>query len=62
MTWPEGSEDRKGNIKGSMRTQRDDIDLTRLAGLFGGGGHKKASGFTIPGKLKPEITWKIVAS
>lgn len=53
------AEDRKGNIKGSMRTQRDDIDLTRLAGLFGGGGHKKASGFTLPGKLKPEIIWKV---
>lgn len=53
------AEDQKGNIKGSMRTQRDDIDLTRLAGIFGGGGHKKASGFTLPGKLEPEMTWKI---
>jgi len=52
-------EDRKGNIKGSMRTQRDDVDLSALAGKFGGGGHKKASGFTIPGRLEPEITWKI---
>ena len=53
------AEDRKGNIKGSMRTQRDDIDLTRLAGLFGGGGHKKASGFTLPGKLRPETIWRV---
>lgn len=53
------AEDRKGNIKGSMRTQHDDVDLSRLAGLFGGGGHKKASGFTLPGKLEPEVTWKI---
>jgi len=53
------AEDQKGNIKGSMRTQRDDIDLTKLAGIFGGGGHKKASGFTLPGKLEQEITWKI---
>jgi phosphoesterase RecJ-like protein len=53
------TEDQKGNIKGSMRTQREDIDLSRLAGIFGGGGHKKASGFTIQGKLEPEMTWKI---
>lgn len=55
------AEDGKGNIKGSLRTQSDEVDLSRLAGLFGGGGHKKASGFTLPGHLVPEITWKITA-
>lgn len=55
------SEDGKGNVKGSLRTQNDHIDLSRLAGLFGGGGHKKASGFSVPGRLKPEINWKIVS-
>lgn len=38
-------------IKGSLRTSSDQIDLSKLAGYFGGGGHKKASGFALPGKL-----------
>jgi len=32
----------------SMRTTRNDVDVSHLASLFGGGGHKKAAGFTIP--------------
>ncbi len=40
-----------GNVKASMRTLRDDIDLSEFAKLFGGGGHKKASGFVVPGRL-----------
>lgn len=54
------NEDEKGNVKGSFRTQKDDINLSEIAGVFGGGGHKKAAGFTIPGKLQKEIRWKIV--
>ena len=42
--------ERDDQVKGSMRTTAD-IDLTKLAGLFGGGGHKKAAGFSLPGKL-----------
>ncbi|MFA6422084.1 MAG: DHH family phosphoesterase [Candidatus Buchananbacteria bacterium] len=30
----------------SMRTNNNNIDLTMFANLFGGGGHKKAAGFT----------------
>lgn len=45
-------EDRKGMIKGSLRTLRDEINLSKLAGIFGGGGHKKASGFAVPGKME----------
>lgn len=56
------AEDRKGNIKGSFRTQDDMMDLSQLAGIFGGGGHKKAAGFTIPGKLIQEVVWKIKRS
>ncbi|MCD4760706.1 DHH family phosphoesterase [bacterium] len=37
-------------IKGSLQTTTD-IDLTKLATAFGGGGHKKAAGFSLPGKL-----------
>lgn len=43
-------EDRKGMIKGSFRT-RTEIDLAALASQFGGGGHKKAAGFSVPGHL-----------
>ncbi len=53
------SEDFKGNIKGSLRTQNDSIDVAQVANLFGGGGHKKAAGFTVPGSLKEKRTWEI---
>ena len=43
-------ESQNGLIRGSLRTSSD-IDLSQLAGLFGGGGHKKAAGFSLPGKL-----------
>lgn len=45
------SEDLKGNIKGSCRTQSDDVDLSILTSIFGGGGHKLAAGFSISGTL-----------
>lgn len=45
-------EEEEGFIKGSLRTDDDNIDVSHLAGLFGGGGHKKASGFRIRGKLE----------
>lgn len=54
------NEDKHGNIKGSFRTQREDIDLTKIAGQFGGGGHKKAAGFTMPGRIHRQIKYKIV--
>ncbi|MFA5029787.1 MAG: DHH family phosphoesterase [Patescibacteria group bacterium] len=40
------------NTKVSLRTTREDVDLSRLAGFFGGGGHKKAAGFHLPWALK----------
>ncbi len=54
------NEDRKGNVKGSFRTRRSNIDLSRIAAVFGGGGHPKASGFMMPGKLSEEVKYKIV--
>jgi phosphoesterase RecJ-like protein len=36
-----------GEIRGSLRTNRDDIDVMNIAQNFGGGGHKKAAGFVI---------------
>ena len=54
------AEDRHGNIKGSLRTQNEEVDLSEIAQLFGGGGHKKAAGFTIPGRLKERTVWEVV--
>ncbi len=34
-------------IKGSFRTKSDKINVADLAAVFGGGGHKKAAGFTV---------------
>lgn len=52
-------EDGNGNIRGSFRTRKNDINLSEMAGMFGGGGHKKASGFTLPGELRKETVWSI---
>ena len=52
-------EDDKGNIRGSFRTRKDIVNLSEMAGMFGGGGHKKASGFTMKGELGREVVWKI---
>jgi len=50
-----------GKIRASLRTESDDVDVSRLAALFGGGGHKKASGFTIDGRLQLDKNrWQIV--
>lgn len=55
------NEDTHGNVKGSFRTRKEGIDLSRIAGVFGGGGHPKASGFSIPGKLKEDVHYEIVS-
>ncbi|MCF7844675.1 MAG: DHH family phosphoesterase [Kiritimatiellales bacterium] len=52
--------ERGGVVKGSLRTLRDDVDVSEMAGKFSGGGHKKAAGFSLPGSLKPEVRWKVV--
>jgi bifunctional oligoribonuclease and PAP phosphatase NrnA len=52
--------ERDGKVKGSLRTLRDDVDVSEMAGKFKGGGHKKAAGFALDGKLKPELRWKVV--
>lgn len=38
-------------IKGSLRTTSPLLDVTQFAKLHGGGGHKKAAGFTLKGTL-----------
>ncbi len=56
------SERDENEIKGSIRTEADDVDVSQIASLFGGGGHKKASGFSLPGRLERTGggSWRIV--
>jgi bifunctional oligoribonuclease and PAP phosphatase NrnA len=54
------SDDEKGEVKGSVRTQRDDLDISKVASALGGGGHKKAAGFGVRGKIKEERVFKII--
>lgn len=48
-------------IKGSLRTMKNNVDVSAVAKLYGGGGHKKAAGFKVAGKIvKTEVgEWKI---
>jgi phosphoesterase RecJ-like protein len=49
-----------GKIKGSLRTV-ENIDVSAFARALGGGGHKKAAGFTMEGKLEEtDDGWRIV--
>lgn len=50
-----------GEIKVSMRTENGAINILKLARFFDGGGHKKASGFTILGKIFNKLgKWSII--
>jgi phosphoesterase RecJ-like protein len=44
-------ETKDGKIKGSLRTTHNDIDVSKIAQSLGGGGHKKAAGFTTTGTV-----------
>jgi len=49
-------------IKGSMRSEENkEMDVSFLAKLLGGGGHKLAAGFELKGQLKrlPDGGWRI---
>ncbi len=52
--------ERSGKVKGSFRTQRDDVNVSEIAGQFGGGGHVKAAGFTRTGRLVVEQKFRIL--
>lgn len=53
-------EDHQGYVRGNWRTLYDEIDVGRLARLLGGGGHQKAAGFMIRGRLvKTEKGWQV---
>lgn len=53
--------ERDGKVKGSLRTLKDEVNVAEIAGNFGGGGHVKAAGFTVPGSLQKEVRWKVVS-
>ncbi len=44
-----------GKIKGSFRTTRNDLDVSALAKKLGGGGHKKAAGFSTDGTIEEAL-------
>lgn len=52
--------ERNGQIKASLRTKRDDVNVAKIASVFGGGGHVKAAGFAVSGRLEEETRWKVV--
>ena len=39
------------NVRGSLRTNRNDVNVSDMAAVYGGWGHTKASGFYFPGQL-----------
>jgi phosphoesterase RecJ-like protein len=51
-----------GKLKGSLRSEPEkEVDVSQIAKMFGGGGHKLASGFEVVGTLvKDETGWRIV--
>ncbi len=53
-------EKEEGVVKASLRTHEPNIDVSQFARQFGGGGHKKAAGFSIKGKIvETDKGWKI---
>jgi phosphoesterase RecJ-like protein len=50
-----------GKIKGSLRTARPEVDISGLAKHLGGGGHPKASGFSVDGRIVKKVdSWEII--
>ena len=53
-----------GDVRVSMRSKYD-VDVRAVANTYGGGGHKNAAGFTVPGQLtdvRPQIVDRLVAA
>jgi phosphoesterase RecJ-like protein len=49
-------------VGGSIRTLSSSIDASKIAGLFGGGGHTQAAGFRIKGKSIQQVEEEVVAA
>ncbi len=50
-------------IKGSLRSEKHkNVDVSKIARLFGGGGHKLAAGFSVTGKLMKDEKgrWNVI--
>jgi len=55
-------EDQSGFVKGSLRSTPDGYFIDKLARFLGGGGHERAAGFAIPGRLeKINNNWQIIS-
>ncbi len=53
--------EKDGVVKGSLRTSAKEINVAEIAHRFGGGGHKKAAGFIVPGHLKrTKNGWNVI--
>ncbi len=51
----------EGRVKGSLRTNSEGIDVAKIAHHWGGGGHKKAAGFSVKGRLiRTDNNWKVL--
>lgn len=49
-----------GRVKGSFRTTHEDVDVAKIAVALGGGGHAKAAGFEVEGRLVADgERWRI---
>ena len=46
---------KKGHYKVSLRSTDNHVDVSRIAQVFGGGGHKKAAAYSCTGSLKENI-------
>jgi len=54
-------EEEYGEIKGSLRTNDEKVEVIGLARLLGGGGHPRACGFNVNGHIiKTGNNWKII--
>jgi len=54
------TEEDNNSIKGSLRTTKNNVDVAKIAKVLGGGGHAKAAGFKVNGKLiKTAQGWQI---
>lgn len=54
-------EDSKGGVKGSLRSTSNGYAVDKLARALGGGGHEKAAGFSLAGRLeKINDNWCLV--
>jgi len=51
--------ERDNLVKASLRTLDDEVDVAAIARKFGGGGHVKAAGFAVPGRLEKEVRWTV---